>query len=337
MSQITIESNFNSLKCTDAKGFYKPFKYPFAYEGYVLQASMHWLPKEVPMTSDVYDWKHKLNPGQKNLLTQLFRFFTTGDIDVGQAYIDKYLVYFKNEEIRMMLSQFAAMEAIHADAYSLLMETVGMPEAEYQAFKQFPAMAAKHDYLMNFNVNNDYEVGRSLAAFSGFTEGLQLFSTFAILMNFARGDLPGGATMKGMNQIVTWSIRDESLHVEYMSKLFKIFIQEHPHVWTEQFKQELYKICDEMIALEDAFIDMAFQIEGIEGITPTEIKQYIRFIGDVRLVGLGLEKRYHVENPLKWLTYMLNGVEHVNFFENRATDYAKGAITGSWADVWAQR
>lgn len=333
---MSTNKNFNDLKCTDPKGFYKPFKYPFAYEGYQLQSSMHWLPKEVPLTSDIYDWNHKLNPAQKNLLTQLFRFFTTGDVDVGQAYIDKYLQYFKNEEIRMMLSQFSAMESIHADAYSLLLETVGMPETEYLAFKNFPAMAAKHDYLMDFNAKDEYQVARSLAAFSGFTEGLQLFSTFAILMNFARGDLPGGATMKGMNQIVTWSIRDESLHVEYMSKLFRTFIQENPHIWTEAFKQELYQICDEMIYLEDAFIDMAFSEGGTEGLTASEVKQYIRFIGDVRLVGLGLEKRYFQENPLKWLTYMLNGVEHVNFFENRATDYSKGAITGTWADVWAQ-
>lgn len=324
-------------RVTDAKGYYKPFRYPFAFEAYRLQRQMDWLPDEVPLADDVKDWNQRLSQKERNLLTQLFRFFTQGDVDVGQAYIDKYMPIFKNEEVRMMLSAFAAMEAVHAHAYSLLLDTIGMPEVEYQAFKKYEVMAAKHDYLQNFNINDEAEVARSLAAFSGFTEGLQLMSTFAILMNFARGDLPSGARMKGMNQIVTWSIRDESLHVESMSRLFRVYIEEHPHLWTPQLQAELQGIARKMVELEDAFIDLAFAEGGIEGLTPEEVKQYIRYIADRRLQGLGLDPIFGIEkNPLVWLDYMMSGVEHANFFENRATEYAKGTLTGSWNDVWAQ-
>jgi ribonucleoside-diphosphate reductase beta chain len=218
---------------TAEKGFFKPFAYPWAFEAYSAQNKAHWLPEEVPLHDDVKDWNHRLTASEKNLLTQLFRFFTTGDIDVGQAYMDKYMQAFRNEEVRMMLSSFAAMEAVHAHAYSLLLDTIGMPETEYQAFKQYEAMAAKHDYVSNFDIENEADVAKALAVFSAFTEGLQLFSTFAILMNFGRGDLPGGARMKGMNQIVTWSIRDESMHVESMLKLFRTYIGERPHLWND--------------------------------------------------------------------------------------------------------
>lgn len=325
------------LKVTDAKGYYKPFKYPFAFEAYELQNQMHWLPKEVPLADDIKDWNQKLNAAERNLLTQLFRFFTQGDVDVGQAYMDKYMKVFHNEEVRMMLAAFVNIEAVHANAYSLLLDTIGMPEVEYQAFKKYEVMAAKHDYISSFDVNNEADVARALAVFSAFTEGLQLFSTFAILMNFARGDLKSGARMKGMNQIVTWSIRDESLHVEKMSQLFRVYIEERPYLWTRELQEELVGICRKMVELEDAFIDLAFEEGGIEGLTPAEVKQYIRYIADRRLQGIMLEPVFGVKtNPLTWLDYMLSGVEHANFFESRATEYSKGGTTGSWNDVWAQ-
>ncbi len=337
MSTTSTTSTPVQTTVTDPKGYYKPFRYPFAFEAYRMQRQMDWLPDEVPLADDIKDWNLKLSDKERNLLTQLFRFFTQGDVDVGQAYMDKYMPVFRNEEVRMMLSAFSSMESVHAHAYSLLLDSIGMPEVEYQAFKKYEVMAAKHDYISSFDVNNEADVAKALAVFSAFTEGLQLFSSFAILMNFARGDLPSGARMKGMNQIVTWSIRDESLHVESMSRLFRVYIEERPHLWTEELKAEIIAICHKMVELEDAFIDLAFEQGGIEGLTPAEVKQYIRYIADRRLQGIMLEPMFGVKkNPLMWLDYMLSGVEHANFFENRATEYAKGSLTGDWGDVWAQ-
>lgn len=319
---------------------YKPFSSPWAFEAYKLQNQMHWLPEEVPLHDDVVDWNTRLSAQEKNLLTQIFRFFTQGDVDIAQGYIDKFMPVFKTPEVRMMLTSFAAMEATHMHAYSLLLDTVGMPETEYAAFAKYEQMAEKHDYFADFTTTKEGKtdlewkrgIAKTLATYSAFGEGLQLFSSFVILLNLSRF-----GKMKGMSQIVTWSIRDESLHVESMIKLFRQFVEENPEVVNDQFKKDIYDICREMVRLEDNFIDLAFEQGGIEGLTPGEVKQYIRYVADRRLIALGLKGNYKVKtNPLPWLDWVLNGVEHANFFENRATEYAKGTIQGSWAEVWGQ-
>ena len=315
------------------RDYYKPFDYPWAFEYYNLQQQMHWHPEEVPLHQDVKDWNQKLSQAEKNQLTQIFRFFTQGDADVSNGYFDEYIPKFKKPELRMMLGAFANMEGIHQHAYSLLLDTVGMPETEYKAFYEYEEMAKKHDFVLKFKGSEStYDIAKALAVYSGFTEGLQLFSSFVILLNFSRFN-----KMKGMSQIVTWSIRDESLHVEGMTSLFREFVKENIEIWTDEFKQEIYTICRHMVKLEDAFIGLAFEQGGIEGLAASEVKQYVRYIADRRLLQLGLKTNYDIrENPLPWLDWILNGVEHTNFFENRATEYAKGALTGSWGNIWAK-
>jgi ribonucleoside-diphosphate reductase beta chain len=174
------------------------------------------------------------------------------------------------------------------------------------------------------------DIAKTMAIYSGFTEGVQLFSSFAILLNFPRHNL-----MKGMGQIVTWSIRDETLHVEGMSQLFRTYIKENPDLWTDELKYEIYCAAERTVELEDAFIDLCFAGAEVPDLTPEEVKLYIRYIADRRLLGLGMKKIFSSEeNPLPWLDYMLNGVEHTNFFENRATEYARASTTGNWQDIF---
>ena len=316
---------------TEHRSTYKPFEYPWAFEYFKRQREMFWTPDEVSLADDVKDWNQKLTDGERNLLTQLFRFFTQGDIDVSEGYIDNYLPVFKKPELRMMLTAFADMEMTHIHAYSLLLETIGMPEIEYQAFREYEEMEAKHQYLMNTRAGGAEGTALDLAKFSAFGEGLQLFSSFAILLNFPRHN-----KMRGMGQIVAWSIRDESLHVEGMIKLFHAFIDDHPHLWTDAFKAQIYQCCRDMVNLEDRFIDLAFEQGPMEGLTPEEVKQYIRFIADRRLLQLKLKPNYGVsENPLPWIMPMISGQEHANFFEVRATEYAKVPLAGDWDAVYA--
>jgi len=304
---------------------YKPFEYPWAFEAYDTQQKMHWLPSEVPMMEDVKDWNSRLTMEEKNLVTQILKFFTQGDVDIAQAYLDKYIPMFKPPEVRMMLSAFAASEANHAHSYSLLNDTIGLPDSEYKAFQDYQAMADKHNYLFEERGDSIESKARDLAVFSAFGEGLQLFASFIMLLNFQRF-----GKMKGMCQIVTWSIRDESHHVENMIKLFHTLVDENKHIWTDDFKATLYQICRDMVDLEDKFIDLAFEQGGIQGLSADEVKMYIRHIADRRLLQLGLKPNYEIkDNPLPWLDWVLNGVEHTNFFENRATEYSKGSTTGS--------
>ncbi|MDB5688024.1 MAG: ribonucleotide-diphosphate reductase subunit beta, partial [Rhizorhabdus sp.] len=165
--------------------------------------------------------------------------------------------------------------------------------------------------------------------FGGFTEGLQLFASFAMLMNFPRFN-----KMKGMGQIVTWSIRDESLHCEGIIKLFHTFTRERDCL-TKSVRSDIMDMCQTTVRLEDAFIDLAFEMGPVNGMTPKEIKKYIRYIADWRLGQLGMKPMFMIDDhPLPWLAPMLNGVEHANFFEQRATEYSKAATRGNWNEVW---
>jgi ribonucleoside-diphosphate reductase beta chain len=328
MSEINTKVRGNLL--TPSKT-YKPFRYPWAYEAWQKQQQIHWLPEEIPLGEDTKDWAHNLSPEEKNLLTQIFRFFTQADVEVAQGYVEKYLQIFLPTEIRMMLIAFTNMETVHIAAYSLLLDTVGMPETEYSVFLEYEEMKNKADFLHGFNVDDKRGIAKTLAAYSAFTEGVQLFSSFIILLNFTRF-----GKMKGMGQVVTWSVRDESLHCESMIQLFRTFIRENRDIWDDELKGEIYTIAEKTVELEDRFIDLAFEQGGIEGLTPEEVKEYIRYIADRRLIELGMKSIFHVRtNPLEWVDYILNGMEYANFFETRATEYSKAASRGSWDEAFS--
>jgi len=309
---------------------YKPFQYPWAYDAWLTQQRVHWLPEEVPLADDVKDWRNKLSDAERNLLTQIFRFFTQSDVEVNNCYMKNYSRVFQPTEIQMMLAAFSNIETIHIAAYSHLLDTLGMPEDEYQAFLKYKEMKDKYDYMQQWGVETKEDIAKTLAVFGAFTEGLQLFASFAILMNFPRFN-----KMKGMGQIVSWSVRDESLHTASIIRLFRTFIKENDEVWNEKLQHELYVNCSTVVNHEDAFIDLAFELGGVEGIDADGVKSYIRYIADRRLMQLGLQPMHHIEkNPFPWLDEMLNGVEHANFFENRATEYSKAATRGTWDEAF---
>ena len=323
-----VESNLS-----EERNYFKPFNYPWAYDAWLKHEQSHWLHTEVPMAEDVKDWKKKLSKEEKTFLTQIFRFFTQGDIDVAGGYVKNYLPYFPQPEVRMMLTGFAAREALHIAAYSHLIETLGLPETTYNEFLEYEAMREKHDYVMEISSKNTTRENTAthIAVFSAFTEGMQLFSSFIMLLNFARH-----GKMKGMGQIITWSIVDETQHAESMIKLFRTYIEENREIWNDELKGKIYTIAERMVQLEDKFIDLAFGVNQMEGLSSEDVKKYIRYIADRRLISLGLKGVFKVKkNPLPWVEEMINAPTHTNFFENRATDYAKGALSGNWGDVWA--
>lgn len=310
---------------------YKPFLYPWCYEAWLTQQRIHWLPEEVPLAEDVRDWKQKMTPSEKNLMTQIFRFFTQADVEVNNCYMKHYSQVFGPVEVQMMLSAFSNIETVHIAAYSHLLDTIGMPEVEYQAFMKYKEMKDKYDYMQHASMSSRCDIAKTMAMFGAFTEGLQLFASFAILMNFPRFN-----KMKGMGQIVTWSVRDETLHCLSMIKLFNAFIQENQDIWDDELRAEITESCKTIVGFEDAFIDLAFEQGDIEGLTAQEVKDYIRYIGDRRLQQLNLQPVFGIEkNPLPWMDEMLNGAEHTNFFENRATEYSKASTQGSWEEVFS--
>lgn len=312
---------------------FKPFQYPWAYDAWLEHEQMHWLSREVALHEDIRDWSRKLTEKDRQFLTNNFLLFTQGDVDVANGYIKDYLPHFPAPEIRMMLLGFAAREALHIDAYSYLIETLGKDDSFYAKFLEIPVMKAKHDFFESI-VNRSTKkeaLPIQIAGISAFTEGMFLFSTFVMLLTY-----PRSGVMKGMGQIVSWSILDEQKHVEGLSKIFDTIIDENPLWDTAESQQEIYATADFMTELEFDYIDEAYGDEDeFRGLKKKDLKQYIQYIVDRRLIRLGLKGIHGVKkNPLLWVDEMIASQNHENFFETRATSYAKGAVSGSWADVW---
>src|SRR6202522_2350276 len=328
-----------------ATGTYDVERYPWAYEFWKRQQQTHWMGEEVPLGNDIKDWSSdRVTPAERMLLTQIFRFFTQSDVEGGDNYLKRYIPIFQPLELQMMMAAFSNMETVHIDAYALLLKTLGMPKAEFEAFRDYAELRAKADYMHSFGTETVADVARTLAMFGAFTEGMSLFASFAMLLNFPRHN-----KMNGMGQIVSWSVRDESLHCEGIIKLFHEWDRETGAV-TPGVRDDIIDVAKTMVKLEEAFVDLAFGLGDIAGMNADAIKSYVRYIADWRLTQLKLRPVFGAfaesdggyrplkPHPLPWLVEILNGVEHANFFEQRATEYSKGASRGSWDGedgVWA--
>src|SRR6201992_1749129 len=233
-----------------SSGTYDVERYPWAYECWKRQQQTHWMGEEVPLGADIKDWQSgHLTDAEKGLLTQIFRFFTQSDVEVGDNYLKRYIPIFQPLEVQMMMAAFTNMETVHIDAYALLLKTLGMPQSEFEAFREYGEMRAKADYMHTFGVGTVSDVARTLAMFGAFTEGMSLFASFAMLLNFPRHN-----KMSGMGQIVSWSVRDESLHCEGIIRLFHEWNRETGAV-TASVRGDIIDVAKTAVALEERFIE----------------------------------------------------------------------------------
>jgi ribonucleoside-diphosphate reductase beta chain len=286
---------------------------------------IHWIEDEAELSEDVQDWKTKLTAEEKEFITQVLRLFTQSDVQVGENYHELLIPKFKNNEIRNMLSSFASREGVHQRAYALLNDTLGLPDEEYHAFLEYKEMADKIEFMSKGNISNHTGLALALAQ-SVFNEGMSLFASFVMLLNFQRF-----GKMKGMGTIVEWSIRDETLHVQGNAKLFREFCEEHPRIVNDELKSQIYEMSKQAVKLEDKFVELAFKNNDVQGITKDEVKSYIRYVADRRLLQLGLKTKFkQKDNPLPWLDWVLNGASHDNFFEKRVTEYSVNGMEGDW-------
>ena len=311
---------------------YKPFRYPWAYDLWRRQQQVHWMAAEVPLGEDCKDWA-RLSDGERALLTQVFRFFTQADVDVSDNYMERLAGVFRPTEVRMMLSAFAAMETVHIDAYSLLVDTVGLDEGEYSAFMAIAEMRDKHRFSASFSARNPFDTLVTLATFGGFIEGLQLFASFAVLASFPRRGL-----MRGMGQVVSWSVRDETLHCEGVCRLYRELRDELLGGRDAGLTEAVARAAQEAVALEYDFMDSIFELAEDEdiGLTELEVRLYVRWVAAHRFrqldepVPAWLAGLVDTPHPLPWLPEVLEAVEHANFFETRATEYSKATASGDW-------
>ena len=315
------------MSLLDQSPAYKPFANPSFVNQAIEHDKLAWGEWECDLNEDVAQWKSgKISSSEKNFITQILRLFTQSDVIVGGSYVDVFLPRIKNNEARMMMLSFAQRETIHMRSYALLNDTLGFPESEYTAFLEYEAMADKIEFMQTFDPDTKQGLAKAIAQ-TVCNEGMSLFSAFVMLLNFQRF-----GKLKGMCEIVEWSIRDETMHVDGMTSLFRQYITENPEVVTDEFKQSIYDMYRTAVTLEDKVIDLAFELGAMEGITQSEVKEYIRYIADRRLVNLGLKPNWDIPaNPLPWLDWVLNGDSFKNFFEGRVTDYSADGMSGeSW-------
>jgi ribonucleoside-diphosphate reductase beta chain len=303
----------------DKRSSFSPFEYQQAYQYWEKQQQAHWLHTEISMVADIHDWKFNLTDTEKNVIGNTLKGFTQMEVVVNEYWGRKVSKWFPKPEICMMASAFSNMETVHTKAYAYLNESLGLED--YNGFLDEPTAKAKIDNLIHVKGSDRNDIARSLATFSGFAEGVSLFSSFAILMNFSRRNL-----LKGLGQVVAFSVKDESLHSEAGCWLFRQLVQEYPELLTDKLKQSIYDAARLTVSLEDAFIDKVFEMGDIEDFDPKDLKNYIRMRTNTKLVDLGLKTNWKNLDKLDWFDYTTVGVEHQDFFAQRVSSYSKGVV-----------
>jgi ribonucleoside-diphosphate reductase beta chain len=314
---------------TEPRHYYKPFEYQEGFEFYKNQHRVHWLADEIPLASDLNDWKLKLTESEKNLIGNILKSFAQTEVHVNDYWSTQVSQWFPKPEIVAMTSTFGAFEAIHAEAYARLNEELGLDN--FQAFLEDEASKAKIERLLETPSNTIEEKAQSLAIFSAFTEGVNLFSSFAILMSFQLRNL-----MKGTGQIVAWSVRDESLHSKAGCWLFRTLLKEQPELDTPQLRAQVTEACELSVQLEFDFIDKAFEMGDVEGLNQLQLKNFIKARANEKMTELGYKPIYNDIDPsllqqMEWFGHLTSGVEHQDFFAQRPTSYAKS--NADWSDL----
>ena len=313
---------------TKERVVYKPFEYPEAHDYWMKQQQAHWLHTEVPMMSDVTDWKQNLTDTEKNIIGSILKGFAQTETVVNDYWTGLVTKWFRKPEIIAMATVFGAMETIHAEAYSLLNEELGLDD--FSEFLEDETTMAKIETLMNVRDNMDgtpdwTERAKSLAIFSAFTEGVNLFSSFAVLLSFKLRNL-----LKGVGQIVEWSIRDESLHSNAGCWVFRQLMKEKPELNTPELKEDIRQAALLSLKLELDFIDKVYEMGDLEGCTKYDLVSFIKHRTNTKMADLGYDPVVNdidmdAIQRMKWFDSLSAGKQHTDFFANRVTNYSKGA------------
>ena len=313
---------------------YKPFEYPEYYtEGWLKQAQAFWLHTEIPMSGDVKDWNEKLTKAEKNLVGNILLGFAQTECAVSDYWTQKVVSWFPKHEIQQMAMMFGSQETIHAVAYSYLNETLGLED--FEAFLHEPATAQRFDNLVSYTGNDPIGIGRSLAVFSAFAEGVSLYSAFAVLYSFQLRNL-----LKGIGQQMKWSVRDESLHSKMGCQLFRHMCKEIKGLQDDCY-EHVIKAAKTMLKAEERYIDKMFEQGDIENLKAYDLKQFIRKRLNEKIVELGYSnsgKYFEYDevgaSDLDWFYHLTGGHTHTDFFSIRPTDYSKANEGEDFEDIW---
>ena len=321
---------------------FKPFEYPEYYtEGWLKQAQAFWLHTEIPMQGDIKDWNEHLTPEEKNLVGNILLGFAQTECAVSDYWTGWVTEWFPKHEIKQMAMMFGSQETIHATAYSYLNESLGLED--FEAFLHEPATAERFENLASItnrytwedlkdNAEARKEVGKSLAIFSAFTEGVALYSSFAVLYSFQMRN-----KLKGIGQQMKWSERDESLHSKMGCQLFRHMCEEYPEL-LDQCKDSIEEAAKLIVELELKYIDKMFEMGDLENLKADDLKEFIKSRTNSKLKELGYNGIFDFDEEkagnLDWFYHLTGGQTHTDFFAIRPTDYSKANEGEDWDDIF---
>lgn len=309
---------------TNIREYYRPFEYPEAYDFYRKQQMVHWTKDEIKLSQDIQDW-NMLTDSERNIIGGILKGFTQMEILVGD-YWRQVAEWFPKPEVAMMASAFSYFESIHMDNYAMINEELGLDD--FQAFLHDDKIKAKLDYFIESpDTTDNLGLARSLAIFSAFAEGCLLFSSFAVLLSFQKENL-----MKGVSQIVNYSIRDENLHSIGGIYLFNTLCREEPSIrtWVLEGIYEAAKVTRD---LEFAFIDQLFAEDSIRTLTKEQLKNFITHRINMKIKELGYEPQFYVDpillQEMSWFDELSSGQKFGDFFAVRVSDYTDVTFKGT--------
>lgn len=312
---------------------YRPFAYPKLMELAAEQnTSLAWHENQIDLSTDISQYhtegglatdnvSHEAN---KNNLTKMLTLFTQMDVGAGQLYAE-LAPYAKNNEARIWLLTAGNKEGIHQRSYALAVETLDFPESTWGEFMEYKEMQDKIDLMTGLD-NRDHskpiDFAKTLVQLL-LAEGICLFGAFACMLNLKRF-----GKISGTNTINEWSLRDEERHVEGNIVMLNAIIRED---LTNEEVEELYlfitSLVNSYVDAEHKFIELVFELGDQEKMTMQDLKDYITYLGQVRLHQLGFEVQ-SIKNPLPWMAYILGGEQHDNFFEKKVSAYDHEGLVG---------
>ncbi len=311
-----------------------PLKYQWAYELYRTMKANHWEPEDVPMNKDIEQWRHPdlLSDVERWIIMMGIGYFSAAEGIVGDNVIHVVREHVTAPELKLVLGRHAHEENIHADSLLYMISSLGINPHECEAiFEDIPTIVNKNAFVTGISrglrrdldltqTENKQLLAKNIFMFGQCMEGTQFYGLFGMILALYRQN-----KFPGIGQMFRYTLRDESNHIELFRKLFWDLIEENPDVWTAEFRQELTDLMRQAVDLEKDFIRDCLPVNAV-GLSVDEFLQYIDYIADRRLEGVGLAPlNPGVKNPLPWLAEMMDIQKEQNFFEGRVTEYQKSS------------
>lgn len=331
--RITVDEK-KIINCRADVNQLVPFKYEWAWQKYLDACANHWMPQEISMSRDIALWKDPagLSDDERKIIKRNLGFFSTADSLVANNLVLAIYRHVTNPECRQYLLRQSFEEAIHTHAYQYVVESLALDEGEiFNMYREVPSIHKKDVFQLQFTqeladpnfhtgtVDSDRRFLRNLIGYYIIMEGLFFYVGFVQMLSFGRQN-----KMTGASEQFQYIMRDESMHLNFGVDMINAIKQENPHLWTDEFQDEICTLIREGVELEYAYAEDTMP-RGVLGLNAQMFSEYLRFVANRRCKQIGLQEQYPgAKNPFPWMSEMIDLKKEKNFFETRVIDYQVG-------------